>query len=286
MTAIERITKIKNEIRIDPKLCIERARLYTASYKSTEGQEPVIRRAKAVAEVLEEKAVIINDGELIVGNPTSKRIAAPVLPEIAWEWYTKMMFGAPSDDEDEGEGVLDEDEKKGFLEIDEYLKGRSLRDMWMAELPQEYTELEYLSWMQGSGNPSAGYYFAHCVPDFERILYKGISGMIAEVDAEMAKLDVTKLSDLHKKTYLKAIRITLEAVVVWAKRLSVKAAEMASAETDPERKAELEKIAYICNKVPEKPAETFYEAMQSVWISYVAVMVEGWGPGIGFGRMD
>ena len=154
MTAIERITKIKNEIRIDPKLCIERARLYTASYKSTEGQEPVIRRAKAVAEVLEEKAVIINDGELIVGNPTSKRIAAPVLPEIAWEWYTKMMFGAPSDDEDEGEGVLDEDEKKGFLEIDEYLKGRSLRDMWMAELQKEYTELEDLSWMQGSGNPS------------------------------------------------------------------------------------------------------------------------------------
>jgi pyruvate formate-lyase/glycerol dehydratase family glycyl radical enzyme len=285
MTPKERISKIRSEIRINPKLCIERARLYTESYKSTESDPPVMRRAKAFEKVLREKVVVIHDGELIVGNPTSKRIAAPILPEIAWKWYTEVMFGPPGDP-DEDNGFLTEAEKAEFRELLKYWDGRSLRDKWLSVLPDEYKDLEGLSWLQGAGNPNAGYYFAHCCPDFERILKKGIVGLIAEVDEKLNQLDVTILDDFQKIIYLNAMKISLNAVICWARRLSDRAADMAKAEKDPERKAELEKIAYICNKVPANPAETFYEALQSVWISYVAVMLEGWGPGLGFGRMD
>jgi formate C-acetyltransferase len=96
MTAEERINKIKNDIRITPRLCIERARLYTESYKTTEGLPPALRRAKAIEKVLSERSAIIYDGELLVGNPTSKRVAAPILPEVAWKWYMEIMWTAPS----------------------------------------------------------------------------------------------------------------------------------------------------------------------------------------------
>ena len=146
--------------------------------------------------------------------------------------------------------------------------------------------MENLAWMQSSGNPSAGYYFAHCIPDFEKVLHKGITGIIDEVDAHLQKLDPLKLEDMDAIIFLKVMKISLGSVIVWAQHLSEEAARQAEACADPERKAELEKIAYICNKVPAEPADTFYEALQSVWITYVAVMQEAWGPGVGFGRMD
>lgn len=285
MTAEERIKLIRDEIRVTPRLCVERARLYTESYKTTEGLPPALRRAKAIEKVLTERSAIINEGELLVGNPTSKRVAAPILPEVAWKWYTEVMFGEPGDPNDVDSALTDE-EKYQFQEILQYWDGRSLRDMWLALVPEEYKELEGLAWMQSSGNPSAGYYFAHCVPDFERILYKGINGVIADVDARLQALDPLKLENMQAITFLKAMKISLRAVIVWAEHLSQEASRQAAACTDPERKAELEKIAYICKKVPANPADTFYEALQSIWISYIAVMQEGWGPGVGFGRMD
>ena len=61
---------------------------------------------------------------------------------------------------------------------------------------------------------------------------------------------------------------------------------MAKRETDIHRKAELERIAETCAWVPANPARSFYEALQSVWFTYVVLMIEGWGNGIGFGRPD
>ncbi|HHT16364.1 MAG TPA: hypothetical protein GXZ77_01400, partial [Papillibacter sp.] len=186
MTVEERINRIKSDIRITTKLCLERARLYTKSYKETEGQPPVYRRAKALEKILEEMTLAIYDGELIVGNPTSKRVAAPILPEVAWEWY-KLFFAKPPEDPNE-EGVLTEAEKEEFYEILDYWNGRSLRDVWYTNVPEEYKELEFIVWAQSSGNPNAGYYFAHCCPDFERVLKKGIEGLIADVDEHLSRL--------------------------------------------------------------------------------------------------
>ncbi|NLM84989.1 MAG: hypothetical protein GX189_09875 [Clostridiales bacterium] len=283
MTIEERINRIKKDLRITPKMCLERARLYTKSYMETEGQPAVYRRARALEKILSEITVAIYDGELIVGNPTSKRVAAPILPEVAWEWYTQFMLG-PSDSGEEG--VLTDAEKEEFYEILKYWDGRSLRDVWYANVPDEYKELEFIVWAQSSGNPNAGYYFAHCCPDFERVLKKGIEGLIADVDEHLSRLNPFDLDDLQRIMFLKAMKISLSAVITYARRFAALAADMAKEEKDPRRKAELEKIAEICDKVPARPAETFYEAMQSVWLTYLAVMMEGWGPGIGFGRMD
>ena len=289
MTTQERIDLIRDAIRIEPGLCLERAKLYTASYKETDGLPAAFRRAKALEKIMTERSAIVNEGELIVGNPTSKRVAAPILPEVAWKWYTEVMFGGGPGGPGgpiEVKDPLNEEEHKIFDDLISYWDGRCLRDQWIAEVPQEYWDVENLAWMQCSGNPSAGYYFAHCIPDFEKVLYKGINGLLEDVDARLAQLDPLELKNRKAITFLKAMKISLPSVGVWAQHLSDEAARQAAACADPERKAELEEIARICAKVPMQPADTFYEALQSIWITYIAVMQEGWGPGIGFGRMD
>ena len=91
MTAEERIQILKNAIRIEPGFCIERARLYTQSHKETTNLPPALRRAKAMEKIMTERSAIIFDQELLVGNPTSKRVAAPILPEVA-RWLLFLML--------------------------------------------------------------------------------------------------------------------------------------------------------------------------------------------------
>ncbi len=286
MTAEERIQLLKKAIRIEPEFCIERARLYMEAHKGTTNLPPALRRAKIMEKIMTERSALIYDEELLVGNPTSKRVAAPILAEIAWKWYIEKEPNSPPGDLIDVEGGLTDDEKIKFREILKYWDGKCLRDQWLAVVPNEYRELENLAWMQSSGNPSAGYYLAHCIPDYEKVLKKGIRGIMNEVDERLKELDPVQLDNMDAITFLKAMKISLSSVIVWAQHLSEEAARQAKSCSDPERKAELEKIAYICNKVPAEPAETFYEALQSVWIIYIAIMQESWGPGVGFGRMD
>jgi pyruvate-formate lyase len=89
-------------------------------------------------------------------------------------------------------------------------------------------------------------------------------GIIREVDEEMAKLDLTNPQDLEKYLFIKAAKITLEAVINFAKRYAELAKRMATAESDVKRKTELERIAEICRWVPANPARNFHEAVQSI----------------------
>ena len=286
MTAEERIQLLKDAIRIEPEFCIERARLYMEAHKETTELPPALRRAKIMEKIMTERSALIYDEELLVGNPTSKRVAAPILAEIAWKWYIEKEPNSPPGDLIDVEGGLTDDEKIQFREILKYWDGKCLRDQWLAVVPQEYRELENLAWMQSSGNPSAGYYLAHCIPDYEKVLKKGINGILEEIDERLSELDPIQLNNMEAIIFLKAMKISLNSVIVWAQHLSEEAARQAKECADPQRKAELEKIAYICSKVPAEPAENFYEALQSVWIIYIAIMQESWGPGVGFGRMD
>lgn len=61
---------------------------------------------------------------------------------------------------------------------------------------------------------------------------------------------------------------------------------MADEEADPARRRELEQIAANCRQVPARPARTFWEAVQCLWLTYMAVMLENWGTGNTFLRAD
>jgi formate C-acetyltransferase len=97
---------------------------------------------------------------------------------------------------------------------------------------------------------------------------------------------LTDVQNFEKRHFLNAVNITIEAAGNFSLRYSRLARNMAEKETNVQRKIELNRIAEICERVPGHPAGSFYEALQAVWFVYLVLMIEGWGPGISFGRAD
>ena len=281
----ERVLRARNEVNTTPEMCIERAALLTESYRQTESEPQVIRRAKSLAHLLRNMTIRIEDLELIVGGATKKRIAGPMLPEVQWEWYVDELDSL-SQREHKRFQPLTEEEKRKARDMLGYWKGRSLFDKWYSVAPRDFQQLQGRTWLPGGTNPQGGTHLAHCCPGFERVLSEGVGGIKAQVASARSKLDMAKVEDFNASLFYQAVDISLDGLVAFATRYSNLASDLAAKESRPQRKAELEAIARNCARVPAEPPRTFWEALQAVWLTFIAVMLEGWGSGIGFGRMD
>ncbi|MCR4443343.1 MAG: pyruvate formate lyase family protein [Peptococcaceae bacterium] len=282
--ASDRVVKLRKSMVTRPEICVERGYLMTQSYQETEGQPEIIRRAKALEKVLKEMTIGIEDGELIVGRGSSKLRAGILTPELNAAWYAEERDLLSTRTVDRFK-PLTEEEKAKIKEIAAYWKGRSLFDKWKARVPEEILKFNNIVQCGGAfcGNNQ---YFGHSSADYEILIKKGIKGIKQEVEEELAKVNLVKMEDLKKYYFLKAVNITLDAALVFVKRYAELAESLAAKETDEQRKLELKKIAETCSWVPLNPARNFYEALQSTWFGYLIVMIEGIGPGNGFGRVD
>ncbi|MBP2643104.1 MAG: pyruvate formate-lyase [Firmicutes bacterium] len=279
-----RVKTLREKMVTMPEICVERGYLFTQSYKETEGQPEVLRKAKAVAKVLKEMSIVIEDGELIIGMPTGKLRAGALTPELNAQWYgeeTELL----STREWDRFAPLTIEEKQKMKEIADYWRAKSLFDKWNARIPEDALKLNGI--IQGGGAFCGNnQYFGHASIDYNKILTLGLSGMKKQVNQEINKLNLAFIEDLKKYQFLTAINIILDAVSIFAQRHAEAASELAKKETNPERKAELEEIAAICRNVPENPARSFREAVQATWFTLIIVMIEGWGTGTGYLRPD
>ncbi|MCC8165872.1 MAG: hypothetical protein LIQ31_06925 [Planctomycetes bacterium] len=108
--------------------------------------------------------------------------------------------------------------------------------------------------------------WGHHLPYYPKVLRKGYDGIILDIDAQLATL---RDDETEKRDFLEAARHTLVAAREVPLRYARLVAETAAREENIDRKAELLEIARICKKVPMQPAETFQEALQSVWFTHM-----------------
>jgi formate C-acetyltransferase len=80
--------------------------------------------------------------------------------------------------------------------------------------------------------------------------------------------------------------LACRGAILFAGRYAAEARRLARTESDPVRRAELEKIADILGRVPAQPAKTFQEALQSFWITHLVLNLETSGHAFGPGRFD
>ena len=283
---LTRVQKIRETVahRV-PELCLERARLLSEAYQETESAPAVIRRAKSLEKLLRKMSVAIYEDELLVGMATSKRVAGPLLPEMQWQWYINEI-DTLSQRETEKIRAWTLEEKQKVTEMLSYFKDKSVYDKWRALVPQDIYKQINQTWLPGGANPIVGIHMAHCCPGYERVLKKGLNSLIKQTNEASARLDLTNPGDFEKSLFYRSVDISLRAVIDFAARYAELAQNLAGNEKDPSRKAELLRIAETCRRVPANPAQSFYDALQSLWFLYLTVMLEGWGPGIGFGRID
>ncbi|MCQ4635375.1 glycyl radical protein [Anaerovorax odorimutans] len=284
-TAFPRVNRLLDRFfDIKPQLCIERALAYTKSYKETEGEATVIRRAKAFKRACEEKSIFIADDELIVGCAASVPRAAVFCPEHATGWLREELDDLSTRRQDPYD--VTEDQKKVLREeIFPYWEDKDISSHWLRQIPDEVKEIAVktgiidieIKTQSGPGEIS---------PNVKKVLQKGFLGIRQEACEAMNGLDIVNPADYEKKNFYEAVCISLDGVMALAGRYAKLAREKAAAEASPQRKAELLQIAENLEHVPANPARTFMEALQSFWILQICCYIEANGPSYSPGRVD
>jgi formate C-acetyltransferase len=104
----ERIERLRKSIEVEKyPLYIEKSRLLTESFKKTDGDPMVLRRAKALAHILDHIHIFIEEDQLIAGNGASKPMGLE-FDFYAGLWSREEIQGL----KEMGYGISDEEETK------------------------------------------------------------------------------------------------------------------------------------------------------------------------------
>lgn len=280
-----RITRLRNHILVKPSVSLERAQCVTRSYKETEGMEPPYRQAYALKEALENISIKIDEDELLAGRITEYWRGAMILPEIIAQFLTEEMDDL-SERATNTFKPIPKEEQEQILDMLSYWKNKELASMWAYTVPEEIMEYTTSGLIAGPTLTGNGHHLTHVGADYEKLLAVGLKGIRQEILDEIDHLDVVIPEDYDKYQYLKAMLISNQAAMDFAERYAVLAEDLAAETADPVRKAELMEMARICHKVPANPADTFYEAVQSIVMVWTVINIEGQGNGLCFGRLD
>ena len=279
----DRITRIVDRMYAKmPQIESARALLLTESYRQTEGEPIVMRRAKAFAHILDNIPIIIRDEELIVGSTTLAPRGCQTYPEFSWEWLEAEFDTVEHRSADPFR--ISEKVKADLKSVHPYWKGKTT-----SELATSYMAPEALLAMEHNIFTTGNYFYngvGHVTVQYGKVLAIGFKGIMAEAQAELEACNPGDADYAKKSRFLQAVILSCEAVVRYARRYMVLAKEMADKERDPQRKEELLTIARNCGRVPEHGAESFYEACQSFWFVQQLLQIESSGHSISPGRFD
>ncbi|HVN72513.1 MAG TPA: pyruvate formate lyase family protein [Desulfomonilia bacterium] len=255
-------------------LCTERALLITEYFKKLDDRtEPmVIRKAKALRHLLQKKSVKIFDDELIVGNMGSFRKSAIMQPELAGVIMSEEILWLGRRKTNPYPLSWADRLNLLFKVIPYWLfRNMTAREFGWYNPKLGRFMLEQLDASYYLINESGG--IGHFLPDYAKMISHGIEGYLDTLKEQTDELHAAAL-------------IACEGIADYAKRLSREASGLASREPLQARRNELVEIARICDKVPLEPAGTLHEALQSLWLTHVAVCLEGLNSAVSFGRID
>ena len=282
-TLTERMKEFREEVLDEkPYIDAQRAILATLVYKENLNQPRVMVRAKMLEKVLDNMSIYIEDKSLLAGNQATKNRNAPIFPEYTMEFVMNELDQFEKRDGDIF--YITEKTKEQLREIAPFWQNNNLRARGEALLPEEVRVFMETGVFGMEGKLNAG--DAHLAVNYERILKDGLRGYEKRVKEYKATLDLTNPDNIDKYCFYNAVLIVLKAVRNFANRYSVLAKDLAEKELNQKRKIELLEISRICSKVPYEPAETFQEAVQSVWFIQLILQIESNGHSLSYGRFD
>ncbi|HMT19957.1 MAG TPA: pyruvate formate lyase family protein, partial [Promineifilum sp.] len=273
---------------VKPAVCHERPKLLTDWYR-TNGFEvdqqgelwsPELRQAQAFNYLMANRQPIIRKNDLLAGTTTTKEIGVVLYPDshaaMLWGELLTVPYRAlnPYDIDEDTIRILHE-------EVFPFWVHRNFRQ-WVREeygnpLCQQLDDrfAVYFLWKTVA--------LSHTIIDYPKLLARGTNGIMAEIDERLAAVPA---ADTETRTTLQAMKLTLEGVNAYAANLAKQAAEEARRETNPARKQELSDLAQALANAPANPCKTLLEAVNSVWVLWVAVHMENTNAGFSMGRLD
>ena len=259
-----------------------RAKLLTESYKATENEPIITRRAKAFAHILRHIPIIIRDDELIVGSSTLAPRGCQTYPEFSYQWLEDELDTVETRSADPF--YIAEETKEELREVHKYWKGKTTSELALSYMaPEAVRAIEHNIFTPGN------YFYngvGHVTVKYEEVLAVGYEGIIKKAEQELSECNVGDGDYAERSHFLQAVILSCQAVIEYARRYSALAQEMAERCTDAARKEELLRIAENCSRVPAKGAQNFYEACQSFWFVQQLIQLESSGHSISPGRFD
>jgi len=283
----ERLFQLKDAMFSAPRIIsVERARLAMESWKETEGEDIELRRARLFKKVLEGVPIAIYDFDIIVGRETEHLIGGPVFADETGDVIPGLW--------DEGDSLSRamvfraKEDKNVLRECSRFFARKTapdhVKDAWYSVVG---TWAQDISDAKGSDpTPDSGYFPGVTNKAmWEKVLSKGMRGMIEEAEAGLQRFREMRETDVNKLYFWQSAIIVCEALINYARRYAELARRKADEEPNPERRNELIEIAGICERVPENPARTFHEALQCMNFIMVGRGLEAMYPLL-IGRID
>ena len=279
----DRITHLVDNLYAKmPVIESARAKLITESYKATEDEPIITRRAKAFAHILHNIPIIIRDEELIVGSSTLAPRGCQTFPEYSFQWLEDELDTVATRTADPF--YIAEETKAELREVHKYWKGKTT-----SELATSYMAPEAILAIDHNIFTPGNYFYngvGHVTVKYEEVLAIGYEGIIEKAQKELDECNVGDGDYAKKSRFLEAVIMSCQAVIDYAHRYAELAEQMAYQCQDPTRKQELLQIASNCSRVPAKGARNFYEACQSFWFVQQLIQMESSGHSISPGRFD
>lgn len=285
----ERISRLRAELLTTPySICFERPTLIERFRRSDEGRRaarrhPQVRRAMELAFIMSQRRPRIYPAELIIGNMTSKRIAANYYPEggsvnvaldlLGWERRTVPLVLTPA-------------EKRrlaglALRHIRTSVAGRALlRPGRLAHFLDFFRAKRYFV------TEEAG--IAHQVGGYRLVVEQGLQAVEAMAREALDAGRTPEGSPLSAEAvaFYEAAGVTIDGIGRMAANLAAAAEQAAEAEPDAARRVELLAAAAACRHVPYRPARTLHEGLQACWLVHLALNLEDYEQGLSFGRLD
>ena len=281
---MERIRKLRDRVvNATPTMDIENALILTESFRKTEALPREMRKAMAFRDVCARKTITIWDHELIVGCSGKIARGGVLCADVCWSVLDKELDTISTRPYDPF--YISEADKKRFRQvIKPYWLGRSNFEKWEAQAPKDIVDLKENAVIYIDRKAVRGP--GELTPDYKELLAEGMNGIIACIEKKKAEYDLSKPNHYPRIAYLDAMKTAAEGMVILGQRYREKALEMAETETDDTRKQELLEIAEVFSRIPARPAATFHEALQFVYLYHSSIFMEQNAASYNLGRID
>ena len=281
---MDRINKLRERVvNATPTMDIENALILTESFKKTEALPREMRKAQAFKDVCSQKTITIWDHELIVGCSGKVPRGGVLCADVCWSVLDKELDTISNRPYDPF--YISEEDKQLFREvIKPYWQGRSNFEKWEAQAPADIVDLKENAVIYIDRKAVRGP--GELTPNYEELLSEGIEGIITYIEKKKSEYSLSKPNHYPRIAYLNAMRTAAEGILSLGQRYREEALRLASEETDASRREELEKIAEVFAQIPARPARTFYEALQFVYLYHSSIFMEQNAASYNLGRID
>ena len=292
-----RLEKFKHDhLNTMPEVTAEQGKLLTDYYvangfetkKDGTSWNPILRTAKGFEYLMKNKKPVIRENDLLAGTVTPNPICGSVNQPYTVGWSIWGELNTIPYRELDPFSITEETKKTLNSYVFPFWRDKYIQQKWKVDndypLSAKINDRLFCFGLWGlvSLNPgSAGY---------DKVVKEGLGSHLQEIDKKLLEFSTSskkyQQENIDKKHSWDAMKASIDGMLGYTKNLSKVTKDELDKETNPIRKKELKEIYSSLQQIPEKPARTLHEAVQSLWIMFIGTCLDAMDESITIGRLD